>query len=76
MAGVDEFSSSARVNQYERGKHVPAYATPQRFAAILKVPTEYLYADDELTAELLLLFSASSSRKKMNLIRRLKMLRP
>ena len=27
MAGIDEFSASPRINQYERGKHVPDFAT-------------------------------------------------
>ena len=36
-AGRDEFSASARVNQYERGKHTPDYSTVERIAKVLKV---------------------------------------
>jgi transcriptional regulator with XRE-family HTH domain len=58
LAGIDEASASARMNQYERAKHEPDWLTVQRLAGVLKVPVAYLYADDDATAELLLAFSA------------------
>src|SRR5882724_9000007 len=58
LAGIDEMSASARMNQYERGKHAPDWLTVQRLAAVLQVPVAYLYADDDATAELLLAFHA------------------
>lgn len=54
-AGIDEFSASARVNQYERGKHVPDLLTVRNFAGVLAVPVPYFYAEDELLADLLVL---------------------
>ena len=45
LAGIDEFSASARINQYERGKHMPPYETVRRLARVLDVPTEYLYTE-------------------------------
>jgi transcriptional regulator with XRE-family HTH domain len=54
-AGIDEFSASPRINQYERGKHVPDLLTLQNVAAALTVPVPYFYADDDLLAELLML---------------------
>ncbi|KAF0166728.1 MAG: XRE family transcriptional regulator [Rhodocyclaceae bacterium] len=54
-AGIDEFSASPRVNQYERGKHVPDLLTLKNLAAVLMVPVPYFYAEDELLAELMLL---------------------
>ncbi len=66
-AGVDEFGASARLNQYERGIHAPDYATAHRLARVLKVPTAYLYANDDIHAELLLAFHALSvpARRKL-----------
>lgn len=53
-AGIDEFSASARVNQYERGKHLPDPRTAERLAEALKVPAPFLYAsDDELASWIL-----------------------
>jgi len=56
MAEIEEMSASARVNQYERGVHTPNYQMTVKFADVLKVPVEYLYAKDDATAQLLLGF--------------------
>lgn len=64
LAGIDEFSASPRINQYERDKHVPDYATAQRLAKALSIPVTYLYADDDELAELILLFSSASNSKQ------------
>lgn len=53
LAGIDEFSASARVNQYERGKHTPDFLTMEHFSRVLGVPPAYFYARDEETAQLL-----------------------
>lgn len=52
-AGIDEFSASARVNQYETGKHAPDYLTLSKLASVLKVPTAYFYAENDLIAEII-----------------------
>ncbi len=50
-AGIDEFSASARMNQYETGKHAPDYSTLRCIAKALKLPTAYFYAEsDELAS--------------------------
>ncbi len=46
-AGIDQFSASARMNQYETEKHIPDYGTVSRIAEILKLPTAYFYCDDD-----------------------------
>lgn len=51
-AGIDEFVASARVNQYERGKHIPDVLTAQRLAHELAIPVSFLYEPDEDLAEL------------------------
>lgn len=54
MAGIEEMSASARMNQYERGVHTPNYLMMEKFAEVLGVPVEYLYAKEDSMAELLL----------------------
>lgn len=53
LAGIDEMSSSARMNQYERGKHEPDYSMVERLAGVLGVPESYFYEKDDETAWLL-----------------------
>lgn len=60
LAGIDEFSASARMNQYERGKHTPDLKTTARIAAVLDVPVAYLFAEDDAVARLLLAYSRVS----------------
>lgn len=67
-AGIDEFSASARVNQYERGKHAPDFLMLERFGEILGVPTEFFYARDDLIAEMLIHFSLLSEKQKLEVI--------
>ena len=67
-AGIDEYSASARMSQYETGKHVPHFETVKRFAAALGVPTEYFYTVDERTAEFLLLWHGLSSVRRGELL--------
>ena len=66
-AGIDVASASARMNQYERGKHVPDYGTLCQLALVLDVPVPYFYAND-LEAELLL-DMASLSNEQQSLVR-------
>jgi transcriptional regulator with XRE-family HTH domain len=68
QAGIDEFSASARVNQYEKGKHTPAIQTSQRLARALLVPTSFLYEEDDLLATLLAFAGRLSKEKKRTLI--------
>ncbi|MBC8862563.1 helix-turn-helix transcriptional regulator, partial [Escherichia coli] len=63
-----EFSASARVNQYEKGKHAPTVQTGQRLARALQVPTSFLYEEDDLLAGLLMIAGRLSKEKKRALI--------
>lgn len=56
LAGIDEASASARMNQYERGKHEPDRTMVERLARALNVPMALLYAERDDEAELLLSF--------------------
>jgi transcriptional regulator with XRE-family HTH domain len=65
LAGIDEFSSSTRINQYEKGKHAPDFNTAKRLAAVLKIPTSYLYeVDDDIAAMLILYYQLSDDERK------------
>lgn len=71
MAGIDQFVASARINQYERGKHVPDLQTAQRLAAELGVPVSYLYEPDDDLAELIRILGACSRDQLLLLISQL-----
>lgn len=68
LAGIDEFSASPRINQYEKGKHVPDFATTKRLADALSFPVTYFYADDENIANLIILFSKSNKEQQQHVI--------
>ena len=52
-SGMDEFSASPRINQYETGKHTPDFLTLKKLAEVLKVPTAYFYAEEDDLAEII-----------------------
>lgn len=52
LAGIDPMSASARMNQYERGKHSPDYQLMCRVAEILQMPVSWFYTEDEEHARL------------------------
>jgi transcriptional regulator with XRE-family HTH domain len=58
QAGIDEFSASPRINQYERGKHMPDLQTLTRLAAVVQVPVPYFYCEDADLAVVIVKFSA------------------
>ncbi len=66
-AGIDEFSASARMNQYETGKHIPDYFTLARIAKILKVPAAYFYMEQDDLANLALIFDNLKKKDKKSL---------
>ena len=74
LAGIDQFVASARINQYERGKHVPDLQTAQRLATELNVPVSYLYEPDDDLAELIRLLGACSRDQRHQLINQLQAL--
>ena len=72
LAGIDEFSASARMNQYERDKHVPDYQTVARLADVLNMPVAYFYADDDVCAEMLERFHALSAAEQQGVLEHIK----
>ncbi|MES2151257.1 MAG: helix-turn-helix transcriptional regulator [Pseudomonadota bacterium] len=74
MAGIDEMSSSARMNQYERGKHEPDFSMVERIAKALDVPESYFYSKDDEAAWLLVVLHrlpAEGRREAINAVRNL-----
>ncbi|HTY50827.1 MAG TPA: helix-turn-helix transcriptional regulator [Steroidobacteraceae bacterium] len=66
-AGIDDFSASARINQYERGKHMPDLQTLTRLGAVMGVPVPYFYCEDAELAALIVWFSTlgKAQRKRV-----------
>ncbi len=67
-AGLDEFGSSARMNQYERGKHTPDFSTARLISKALNIPTAYLFAEDNDLAEVIKKYSLLSAEDKNKII--------
>ena len=67
-AGIDAFSASARINQYERGKHMPDLQTLTRLAEVMKVPVPYFYCTDPDLAALIVAFSALGRLQRKRLL--------
>lgn len=53
LAGIDEATASARMNQYERGIHTPDFALACRLAEVLKIPACYFYTVEDDLAEVI-----------------------
>ncbi len=51
LAGMDTFSASARMNQYEKGVHAPDFKTVKALAKVLSVPTAFLFCEEDALAE-------------------------
>ncbi|MEQ5348875.1 helix-turn-helix transcriptional regulator [Proteus genomosp. 6] len=68
LAGIDEASASARMNQYEKGKHTPDFNTVEKLAKILNIPVSYFYTPDDMLAEFIYSYYklSENERKKLN----------
>lgn len=68
LANIDEMSSSARMNQYERGKHEPDFSMVERIAKALDVPESYFYAKDDEAAWLQVVFHRMHHEDRQKLL--------
>lgn len=64
----DEYCSSGRINQYERGKHSPDFLTAQNLAKVLGVPAAYFYTEDDVLAELITAFGKMKTADRKALL--------
>lgn len=71
-AGLDEYSASPRMNQYERSVHSPDFGTTVRLAEALSVPVSFLYEPDDKLAELILLAGKLSADDLEKLVQHLR----
>ena len=55
--GLEPNTASARMNQYERGKHTPDYSTLEKLAKELGVPVPYFFCDSEELADVVKLLA-------------------
>jgi transcriptional regulator with XRE-family HTH domain len=67
-AGIDEFSASPRINQYENGKHTPNYATLVQLSHVLNVPVPYFYCEDDRLARIIVAYGKLSAKEQSLLI--------
>jgi transcriptional regulator with XRE-family HTH domain len=67
-AGIDYFSASARINQYERGKHMPDLQTLTHLARVMQLPVPYFYCEDAELAEVIVKFSTLSKAERKRLL--------
>jgi transcriptional regulator with XRE-family HTH domain len=63
-AGFDESGASARMNQYERGRHTPDFKTVQKLCSVLEVPPAYMYCEDDDLARVIAGYSSLSKSEK------------
>ncbi len=70
-AGIDEFSASTRMNQYETGKYSPDYLSLKNIAAVLNVPTAYFYAENDQLAQMIKLFNTLKKSDRTLLLKQL-----
>lgn len=68
-AGLEPSVASPRINQYEKGLHVPHHETAKRLAKVLGVPTAFLFAEDEQLAKLLLAWAEMTAGERKKLLK-------
>ncbi|MDP4487669.1 helix-turn-helix transcriptional regulator [Pseudoalteromonas piscicida] len=72
--GMEPNTASARMNQYEKGKHAPDFTTMKRIADELGVPVAYFYCEEGQLAELLLLSHKLNEEQLSDIISNIKLL--
>lgn len=67
-AGISLDSSSARVNQFETGKHMPHIGIVEKFGDVLNAPLSYFYEKDDEVADLLLRTHRLTKRRRKKVL--------
>ncbi|QLJ09312.1 MULTISPECIES: helix-turn-helix domain-containing protein [Pseudoalteromonas] len=70
--GMEPNTASARMNQYEKGKHAPDFLTMKRIAGELDVPVAYFYCEEDVLSELICELGRLSSTDQKELLMKLK----
>lgn len=71
-SGIDEFAASARMNQYETGKHAPDFQTLKHIAAVLKIDPSYFYCSDDKLARIIKIYGRANKKEKREIVSSLK----
>ncbi|GAA77959.1 helix-turn-helix domain-containing protein [Pseudoalteromonas sp. BSi20495] len=66
--GMEPNTASARMNQYEKGKHAPDFLTMKRIAKELDVPVAYFYCEEDDLAELICAWGKADQNDKAKLL--------
>ncbi|NOH62352.1 helix-turn-helix transcriptional regulator [Vibrio sp. RE88] len=67
--GMESGSASARISQYETGKHAPDYTTVKRISAVLEITVAYFYCDDDTLANIIIEASSHSETTKLDILK-------
>ncbi|PVZ79326.1 transcriptional regulator [Serratia sp. S1B] len=59
LAGIDEATASARMNQYEQGIHTPDFKLACRLASVMNIPACYFYTEEDGLADMILRYNES-----------------
>lgn len=54
LAGIHSSSASARINQYETGKHTPNFTVLKQLGKALNFPVSFFYEEDDALSEIIL----------------------
>ncbi|MBA6409282.1 helix-turn-helix transcriptional regulator [Pseudoalteromonas sp. 5Ae-yellow] len=66
--GMEPNTASARMNQYEKGKHAPDFLTMKRIAKELDVPVAYFYCEEDTLAELICVLGTLTEKQQKKLL--------
>lgn len=70
--GMEPNTASARMNQYEKGKHAPDFLTMKRIAKELDVPVAYFYCEEDVLSELICALGKLKKEDQIELLNTLK----
>lgn len=76
VLGMEPNTASARMNQYEKGKHAPDFLTMKRIAKELDVPVAYFYCEEDILAELICALGKIGNEQQIELLNKLKEAKP
>jgi len=62
--GIEQSVASSRMNHYEKGRHMPDFATLKRIAEELNVPVAYLFCETDELAQVVMGFEKLSREDK------------
>ncbi|MEH6556113.1 helix-turn-helix transcriptional regulator, partial [Pseudoalteromonas tetraodonis] len=71
--GMEPNTASARMNQYEKGKHAPDFLTMKRIAKELDVPVAYFYCEEDILSELICALGKLSREEQKEILSKIKL---